>query len=598
MHQTRLLARAFFTRLFESDLMPDGLPQVQLVIWGMLLTATPSAAYAIFSLLRYSKAQFIIPLGPEFDADRLILITLTMISIGVVGLVIWDGVFPDRRDVRVLGVLPIPTHRFVFARLGSLGRVLVLFATPLCLLQSVAFGLTVTGFGAPISRIHGIAAHFVTVAVACVFVFCALIAAQCLLLLLFGKRAAQAASVTFQVLFAVGLVQLLYFLPDLGRIVRAGGASHEGLATVAALPPTWFFALYEVLAGTAGDSTTALAKLAVELTVGTAVAAVGLYAASYDRLSQRALEGVASRTSASVFRLASGSRWLKGLTNRPVTNAVRAFTIQTLFRSRTHRMMFAVYGGFALAIILSSAVSIALRNNGAGFWQPGISMMSMPLVAQFLLLIAIRAIVAIPSEPKARWMFRICEPADRHAAVSGARDAMLLLVVLPTTAFALLQGLVFWTIGAALAHTTFTFVVGRLLTEILISRTGKLPFACTYFPGSSRIFSLWPLYMLAFFFYTVVFAAIDRALSSRPGKLAWFCLAATVIAQIIVLYRRHTLNALTALRFEEEDPQAIFQGFQLSEGLAAASLGRGFAARGARFDPASSTRLGESRPTS
>jgi hypothetical protein len=29
------------------------------------------------------------------------------------------------------------------------------------------------------------------------------------------------------------------------------------------------------------------------------------------------------------------------------------------------------------------------------------------------------------------------------------------------------------------------------------------------------------------------------------------------------------LNALTALRFEEEDPQAIFQGFQLSEGLAA-----------------------------
>jgi hypothetical protein len=26
---------------------------------------------------------------------------------------------------------------------------------------------------------------------------------------------------------------------------------------------------------------------------------------------------------------------------------------------------------------------------------------------------------------------------------------------------------------------------------------------------------------------------------------------------------------MTALRFDEEDPQAIFQGFQLSEGLAA-----------------------------
>jgi len=62
---------------------------------------------------------------------------------------------------------------------------------------------------------------------------------------------------------------------------------------------------------------------------------------------------------------------------------------------------------------------------------------------------------------------------------------------------------------------------------------------------------------------------VDRALSSRPGKLAWFCLSATVLAEMIVLYRKHTLNALTGLRFDEEDPQAIFQGFQLSEGLAA-----------------------------
>jgi hypothetical protein len=41
------------------------------------------------------------------------------------------------------------------------------------------------------------------------------------------------------------------------------------------------------------------------------------------------------------------------------------------------------------------------------------------------------------------------------------------------------------------------------------------------------------------------------------------------VAEIIVLYRRYVLKALTALRFDEEDPQAIFQGFQLSEGLAA-----------------------------
>ena len=567
--QARLLARAFFSRLFESDLMPDGLPQVQLVIWGMLLAATPTTAYALFMPKKYARAQFSTALAPEFDADRLILITLSMIAIGVVGLVIWDGVFPDRRDVRILGVLPIPTRDFVLGRLASLGRVFVLFATPLCTLQSLVFGLTVTGFGASISRIHGITAHFLTVALACAFVFCALVAAQCLLLLVFGRRAAQAASVAFQVLFAVGLIQLLFFLPDLGTALRLGGASHEGLSRLSAIPPTWFFSLYERLAGTAYGGTETLARLAVQVTVAAAVAAVALYAFSYERLSQRALEGVATRGSASWLTRLAGTRRLSRAVNRPLAAAVRAFTIRTLFRSRTHRMMFAVYAGFALALILSSVLSIAFRNQGAGFWQPGLAMMSIPLVAQFLLLIAVRAIVAIPSEPKARWIFRTCEPADRSAAVNGTRDAMLLLIVLPTTALALLQGLVFWTLSAALSHAAFTFVLGRLFAELLVPRSGKLPFACTYFPGNSRIFTLWPLYLVAFFVYTVAFAEIDRALSSRPGKLAWFCVAATVIAQVIVFYRRRVLTAMAGLRFDEEDPQAIFQGFQLSEALAA-----------------------------
>ena len=221
MHQTRLLARAFFSRLFESDLMPDGLPQVQLVIWGMLLAATPPTAYAVMMPIKYAKAQFFRPLGPEFDADRLILVTLTMIVMGVVGLFIWDGVFPDRRDVRILGVLPIPVHRFVAARLAALGRVFVLFAMPLSAMQSVVFGLTVSGYGEPIGRFHGIGAHFVAVLLASTFVFCALVAAQCLLLVIFGRRAAQAASMAFQVLFAVGLVQLIFFLPELIRALRA-----------------------------------------------------------------------------------------------------------------------------------------------------------------------------------------------------------------------------------------------------------------------------------------------------------------------------------------------------------------------------------------
>jgi len=81
---------------------------------------------------------------------------------------------------------------------------------------------------------------------------------------------------------------------------------------------------------------------------------------------------------------------------------------------------------------------------------------------------------------------------------------------------------------------------------------------------------MWPVYLLLFFIYSVAFAEIDAALSRRPGKLVWFCVAATLVTQLVVFMRHRALRALTALRFDEEDPNAIFQGFQLSEGLAAA----------------------------
>jgi hypothetical protein len=267
--------------------------------------------------------------------------------------------------------------------------------------------------------------------------------------------------------------------------------------------------------------------------------------------------------------------WLWRRVERPLPGAIRAFTLRTLFRSRSHRMMFAVYLGFAVAIVVSSAVSVALRNQGTGLWTPGGAMMSMPLVLQFLLLAAMRVVMSIPSEPKARWIFRVSEPADRSGAVSGGRNAMLAVVVFPTTVMALLQGLVFWSVGAALSHAVFVFVMGRFVAEVLTPRTGKLPFSCTYLPGKSRIFTMWPVYLLLFFIYSVGFAEIDLALSRRPGKLMWFCLAVTLITQAIVLVRHRTVNALTGLRFDEEDATAIFQGFQLSEGLAAAPRAAG-----------------------
>ena len=572
LEQTRLLIRTFFDRLFESELMPDGLPQVQLVVWSMLLAATPTTGYSMLMPDKYQSAQFYGPLALEFAADRMILITLTMTAMGVVGLVIWDGVFPDRRDVRILGPLPVSNRCFVMARLGALGQVFLLFATPLCVLQSLTFPMVVAGYGDAVPRVIGVTAHLITVVLACAFVFAALIAVQCLLLLSFGTRAAQHVSVAFQLIFAVGLAQMVFLLPALGRVLRDGGRTQDGLSWLYALPATWFFGLYQVLSRTGDPRATGLAQLAVGASVVSLASAIGLYAATYGVLSKRALEGPMPR----LRRISRHG--LPGLLHRlpprgfnaPLRVAIRQFAIRTLARSRYHRMVLAVYGGIALAIVVSSGMSVVLSTHAAALWRPNVPLLSMPLVLQFLMLIGIRVIVAVPSEPKARWVFRLCEPADRNGGIAAARDMMMVLVVYPTTGFALAQGLIFWNPAAAISHAVFCGVLGRLFAELLLANADKLPFACTYFPGKSRVFTLWPLYIIAFFLYTVLFAEIDRALTTRPNHLMIFCASAMLTAHGINHRRQRMLRSLPGLRFEEEDPDAMFQGFNLSEAMASA----------------------------
>ena len=56
MQSTLLLARTFFSRFFESDLMPSGLPQVQLMIWSLALLAGPGLFLPVSFTITYTSA--------------------------------------------------------------------------------------------------------------------------------------------------------------------------------------------------------------------------------------------------------------------------------------------------------------------------------------------------------------------------------------------------------------------------------------------------------------------------------------------------------------------------------------------------------------
>ena len=567
MNRTLLLTRTFFARFFESDLMPSGLPQVQLVVWSLALLAVPGLLFPVKFALGYSMAsEKGLSLVEPMLLHRLLFITLTMTAIGLVALVIWDGVFPDRRDARILTSLPVPHRVLVTARLLALSALCGLFLLGVNAGPTLIYGSAVGAYGG-YGMLRGVLAHFVAASLAGVFVFTSLVALQGLVLNVGGRRSADRLSLAMQVMFVVVLLQMIFFLPRMAPVLLRG----LDRGWVQAIPSVWFLGLYDVVGGRPAPGSARLALTALAATGLSTGTAIGFFIGTHGRLSKRALETppIEGRFKLISKSAAAVMRWLGG---HGVGKAAFDFTLRTLGRARSHRLLMATYIGVALAFVGSALVPLVVRIGMEGFHTPTIETLSAPFFLSFFSLLGMRVAMAIPVEPKASWAVRLGEPVQRAAAINGVRRALIVIGVVPSVLLAAATALTLWNVRAALLHAFVVFVMGWLLTELLLMRFPKLPFTCTYFPGNSKIRTLWPLYLIAFTNYTLTTAAFEYAMLRRFSLRPFLIFVIVVGGAILVLtIRRHVnLRRLERFRFEEEDPEAIFTGFSLSEGFAAA----------------------------
>jgi hypothetical protein len=571
--QTSLLARALFRRFFETDLIPAGGDAAQTVIAFLTLLAAPGLLLPFRFSLKYVELAARAPdaLPRALITDRLLFVTLTLIALGLVALVIWEGVFPDRRDARVLGALPIPDRVMIRARLMALAGLAGIFLLGTNTVPTLIYGSVLGISGGAATPVHGILAHLITNVAAGTFVFCSLIALQGLLLNLFGRRAAERLSIVLQLLFVVGLLQLAFFFPYLMSMLTTISdlTSHPLLRLV---PSVWFLGLYDVLGGNAQPGAWPLAIAAMAATVVATGSSVFLLSATHGRLMRLALE---SRDSAG--RSSSLTRTISKFFNayvvrRPIERALYAFTLKTLLRSRTHRMLMALYVGIALALSLSGLIPMLIRFGMPALATPGVFVLSIPLMVMFITLAGLRAVFALPIEPRANWVFRLLEPAERTIAIDGVRDAMLVGAVTPIAAVAFVSGASLWGVWPGLVHGVTCFVLGWALSEALLVSLAKLPFTCTYYPGLSRMRTMWPVYLTAFSMFSYSTPLIEMAMMESAIGLSIFVAIIATIVAVLRLVRARRLNEVLGLRFQEEDPSLMFQGFQLSEALAASAF--------------------------
>jgi hypothetical protein len=439
-------------------------------------------------------------------------------------------------------------------------------------MSALVYGTVMWSYGAATGWVRGVAAHLVATGLSGLCVFFTLITGQGLLLSVFGRRTAQRLALALQALFVVVLFQALMFVPYLGSLMRA--EFHGERQTAAAfLPAVWFVALLNVLAGTPRPVPAAFPVVAVSATLAAMLAAAALLAGSYNRLVRIALETLDGRAPvrpAAVWRLSAECARRLGI--HPVQSAVAGFTIRTLTRSRTHLVLLAMYLGIGTALVLSTLIPFVIARGTSALWTPNVAILSAPLILTFCMLCGLRVLVAIPTDIKANWVLRLNAPDHQILeAVRGVRMALLLTVVAPAALLAGVVGLALWDAKAAAVHSVFTAAGGVLLVDLLLIGLRKIPFACTYRPGRSRARTLWPLYIAGFMTYSFGFARLDAIAIGDSRVLLAMVVVIGAIDRGLALLRRHDLQAPPGFTYAEEDADAIFTGFRLSEGLAAES---------------------------
>ena len=563
--QFRILYRAFLGQLIDPELLATAGDPFRLLAQAgaLLLSVSLIFAMSILAQYRYATARQI---AEGSWGDQEFLIGATMALAGMFTVVVWDSIFPARRDCLVLGALPV--RSWTLLRAKSAASLTGLLAAILAL---NAF----TGVVYPL-RVGGVGAYWTAIVAAGVTVFCGLLGLQALLALALPYRWFLRASNGLQAAAFFGILGTFLLTPGPSELNFESGLPD----LVRRLPSFWFLGMFQQMQGAALPRFVPLAgKAWVALAASVTLAAAG-YALAYSRVMRKLVEepdlAPANRRPASTFGVFLARR----VDARPVSRAIILFAARTAVRSRQHRNLLAAFGGLGLALALTFAKGMLYGNSRMyelarayefrppQWYEPNTAMVSAGFILLFLSLLGMRTAFATPAALRANWVFRITTVHSPAVYFAAIRKAALLLGALPVC---LLAGSFYGLVWGGLAGWGYALVLAAVAL-ILCNRmwTGfrKLPFACGYLPGESNLRMKLPLYGSAFLFAVAIGGEFVRAMFDRPTRtVALFGALGVLAFQSARRWRTFAHGPFEELQF---DPQVTsnIQPLSLNEDAA------------------------------
>lgn len=232
----RVLHRQFLLRVIDLEALSieADIPRFLGQFCGVLIMLSFIHSFAVYFQIGQR------PWGMEHY-----LISTMMLVAGLITVVSWDSTFPDRRDVMVLGPLPVPARMILGAKVCASASLL---GIALLALNTAPGMLTPLMLGQGAGTLRALAAYWTAMIAAVLFLYCSVLTVQGLGALLLPRRMFLMLSAALQ-LVAFGLFISVYFLePGPGTAQEMMAA--ESAPALRALPDFWFTGMFNQINGT------------------------------------------------------------------------------------------------------------------------------------------------------------------------------------------------------------------------------------------------------------------------------------------------------------------------------------------------------------
>lgn len=529
--QFRVLYREFLLRIVDIDILPH--PGDSLKLMGQI-AALLAAFNALFAMSVRRYAEMDGPLQAKLTSAwgiESFLLATTMLTLGLLAVLCWDNAFPDRRDVLVLAPLPVRARTILLAKLAALGSMFCVAVLSVNLFTGFSFPMILGGIHG--GRLRWLAAWWITVFAAALFIFGTLLAMQGLVATLLPRRYAMRISGLLQMGAFFGLLAGFFLQPALPIDSFAAGL----------LPSFWFLGLLTVLNGSAAWAAPVVVTLA-----GKALLAVGLAITGSLLSLSLAYRSMARKMVEEPDIVAgAGSAWELPWPQSPLHRAILQFSGRSLARSRQMRLILALYSGIGLALAMTAVKR--------GQWgEASESLLGASIIFLLAVGVGARVVFAMPLHLRANWVFQMTQVQPISRYLSAIRWTFFVLGTVAPILVAVLLLLLVWPLQTVLGHMLILAMIAWVLGEFCLQAFSKIPFTCSYLPGQSGLHMRAGAFALVLVAVTEIFTKAERRALGDLRAFLWVC---AFLALLGAWAAWKTRTAAQDIRYEEVETAEI-----------------------------------------